>query len=296
MRHRLQLILCAGALCLSGAGASLEPSSADTRTVLGEWVGTYTCGQGLTGLTLTIAEATPTSARALFHFYADPSNPRVPTGCFTMDGSYDPADDQLRLTGQEWLLRPVGYQLVSFDGIVDAQGKRFDGIVTGQRAPLRGCTTFQLARTASPAPPSERCLIPGAHAAQADQPSAGAIADVLTTEGRIDLNILFDFAEATIRPDSAAQLDELGRVLLSPALADRRIGIYGHTDAAGSAELNLKLSQERAAAVRDYLVERFKAQASRFDVRGFGSEQLKLRDAPLDAANRRVEIVVMVEP
>jgi len=295
MRHRLKLTLGIGTICVSGWVAALESSSADGRTVVGEWVGTYTCGQGLTGLTLTIADASPTSARALFHFYADPSNPRVPIGCFTMDGSYDPADGRLRLTGQDWLVRPSGYQVVSFDGIVDAEGKHFEGIVAGKRAPLRGCTTFHLARTASPAPPSERCVLPGAPAEQADQMSAGAIADALTTQGRIDLNILFDFAEATIRPGSAAQLDELGRILLSPALAKHRIGIYGHTDATGPADFNLRLSQERATAVRDYLVERFEAPVARFDARGFGKEQLKLRDAPLDEANRRVEIVVLGE-
>jgi len=295
MRRWLQLCLCVGTLWLPGPGMALEASSADARTVLGEWVGTYTCAQGLTGLTLTIAEATPTSARALFHFYADPSNPRVPTGCFTMHGDYDPSAGRLRLTGQDWLLRPGGYQVVSFDGIVDAEGKHFEGTVSGRNAPLRGCTTFELARTASPAPQSERCALPDAPAAQADQASAGTIADALTAQGRIDLNILFDFAEATIRPDGASQLDELGRILLSPVFADRRIGIYGHTDAAGSAELNLRLSQERAVAVRDYLVRRFEMPAARFEARGFGKEQLKLHDAPLDEANRRVEIVVLAE-
>lgn len=293
MRRKLYRALCVAVLCLSGSSVALASSNPDTRTVLGQWVGTYTCAQGLTGLTLTIAEATPTRARALFHFYADPRNPRVPTGCFTMDGGYDPVDGRLRLGGQDWLLRPGGYQVVSFDGTVDAEGRRFAGIVTGKRAPLRGCTTFHLARAPSPAPTPERCVLPDAPAAQADQASAGVIADALTAQGRIDLNILFDFAKATIRPDGASQLDELGRILLSPALATRRIGIYGHTDAAGAADLNLKLSQARATAVRDYLVERFKTPVTRFEARGFGKQRLKLRDAPLDEANRRVEIVVL---
>jgi outer membrane protein OmpA-like peptidoglycan-associated protein len=295
MRRALRLALCCGAILLSGLVAAQQTSGADARTVLGEWVGTYTCAQGLTGLTLTITEATPTSARALFHYYADPRNPRVPTGCFMMDGSYDPTSGRLRLDGRNWLLRPAGYQLVSFDGDVDAEGRRFEGKVTGARAPLRGCTTFQLARTASPQPPPAPCVLADAPPAQADRTSAGAIAEALAADGRIDLNILFDFAKATLRPDGTSQLDELGRILLSPALAERRIGIYGHTDAAGSAELNRKLSQARADAVRDYLVERFKAPASRFDARGFGKERLKLPHAPLDEANRRVEIVVLEE-
>lgn len=282
-----------GALLFSGMSQAQGTAGADARTVLGSWVGTYTCAQGLTGLTLTLAEATPTRARALFHFYADPRNPRVPTGCFTMDGHYDPGSSRLRLNGQDWLLRPGGYQVVSFDGTVDAEGRRFEGTVTGKRAPLAGCTRFHLARAPSPAPTPERCVMADAPPAQADQASAGTIAQALADQGRIDLNILFDFARATIRPDGVSQLDELGRTLLTPALAKHRIGIYGHTDAAGAADLNRKLSQARADAVRDYLVTRFNAPASRFDARGFGKDRLRLPQAPLDEANRRVEIVIL---
>lgn len=291
--YGLRLALCTGVLLFSGTGWAQQPPEAEARTVLGTWVGTYTCAQGLTGLTLTLAEATPTRARALFHFYADPRNPRVPTGCFTMDGHYDPGSSRLRLNGQDWLLRPGGYQVVSFDGTVDAEGKRFEGTVSGKRAPLRGCTLFHLARAPSPAPASDRCVLPGVPSAQANQASAGVIADALAAAGRIDLDILFDFAKATIRPDGVSQLDELGRTLLTPALAERRIGIYGHTDAAGAADLNRKLSQARADAVRDYLVTRFNAPASRFDARGFGKDRLRLPQAPLDEANRRVEIVIL---
>lgn len=280
----------AGSVAAAEGGASSPEALAATgaRTVLGEWVGTYICAQGLTGLTLTIAEATPTSAKAMFHFYADPRNPRVPTGCFTMDGSYDPGSGRVLLRGRDWLMRPGGYRVVSFDGLVDAEGRQFEGKVT-----LAGCKTFELSRQPSPAPRLEKCVFPDAPPPQADQADAGAIADALTGEGRIDLNILFDFAKAVIRPDGMSQLDELGRILMSPALEPRRVGIYGHTDAAGSAELNLNLSRERAEAVRDYLVERFAAPPERFETRGFGKERLKLPDAPLDEANRRVEIVLL---
>jgi outer membrane protein OmpA-like peptidoglycan-associated protein len=293
-RNQLQLALCGVVLLgFAGVGIAQESKGSADRTVLGEWVGTYTCAQGLTGLTLTIAEATPTRSQALFHFYADPRNPRVPTGCFVMDGSYDPATGRLRLDGRTWLVRPGGYQVVAFEGDVDAEGRHFAGTVTGVRAPLRGCTTFQLARAASPQPPPAACVPPDAPAAQPNQASAGVIADALAAEGRIDLDILFDFGKATIRADGASQLDELGRIVLAPALAERRIGIYGHTDAAGSAELNRELSQARADAVRDYLVDRFKAPAARFEARGFGKDRLRLPHSPLDEANRRVEIVVL---
>jgi len=277
------------ALSVLPGAAMVQPAPADTRTVLGEWVGTYTCAQGLTGLTLTLTEATPTSANALFHFYADPRNPRVPTGCFSMDGGYDPASGQLALKGGPWLLRPAGYSVVSFDGRVDAEGRHFEGVVRGPS----GCTTFALARAPSPATPQPKCVLPDTPVVQPDQASAGVIAEALGGDGRIDLNILFDFAQASIRPDSVPQLDELGRILLSPALLPRRIGIRGHTDAVGAAEANRSLSMRRAQAVLEHLVRRFGADPARFDVQGFGEDQLKYPDRPDDAANRRVEIVLL---
>jgi outer membrane protein OmpA-like peptidoglycan-associated protein len=275
------------ALGILPGAAMAQPAPADTRTVLGEWVGTYTCAQGLTGLTLTLSEATPGSAQALFHFYADPRNPRVPTGCFSMDGGYDPASGQLTLRGGHWLLRPAGYSVVAFEGRVDAEGRHFEGVVRGPS----GCTTFALARAPSPATPQPKCVLPDAPAAQPDQASAGVIAEALGGDGRIDLNILFDFAQASIRPDSAPQLDELGRILMSPALLPQRIGIHGHTDAVGSADANRSLSLRRAQAVRDHLVQRFGADPARFDVLGFGEDQLKHPERPESEANRRVEIV-----
>ncbi|MGM0855862.1 MAG: OmpA family protein [Pseudomonadota bacterium] len=264
----------------------LETSGSASGSVLGKWVGTYTCAQGLTGVTLSIAEATSIRARAMFHFYADPRNPNVPSGCFTMDGNYEPSTGELQLKGSEWLLRPSNYRLVSFNGIIDAEGRDFQGLVSG--APR--CTTFNLTRQPSPAPENAECEI-DTRTSQADQMNAGTIRKVLTEEGSIDLNILFDFAEATIRPDSRNQLDELGRILLSPALAEHRIGIYGHTDAMGSEESNQNLSEQRAVSVRDYLIKQFNIQSERFEVRGFGKERLKNPNAPLDEVNRRVEIV-----
>lgn len=284
-----RLILGLTALCAPLLSVATDTLPADTRTVLGQWVGTYTCAQGLTGLTLTLTEATPTRAQALFHFYADPRNPRVPTGCFTMTGRYDAATGQLALRGGQWLLRPSGYRVVSFNGLVDARGQAFEGKVAGPA----GCTTFALSRQPSPAPATPACQLADAPAAQTDAASAGRIADALVAEGRIDLNILFDFGRASLRTDDTRQLDELGRILMSPDLAQRRIGIHGHTDGVGTAEANRVLSLQRATTVRDYLVRHFKAEASRFEVEGHGKDRLKLPQSPEDGANRRVEILLL---
>lgn len=285
------LALCAALPALAVADDSnpreTESSAPGTGSVIGEWVGTYTCSQGLTGITLTIAEATPTSTQALFHFYADPRNPKVPTGCFTMTGSYDPASGRLDLKQERWLLRPGGYSMVGFAGAVDAAGSAFTGRVT--RA---GCGEFELGRNPSPVAAPAACELP-LPPVQAGQASAGLIGDELAARGAIDLEILFEFAQATLLPDSRGQLDELGRVLLTAQFAGRRIGLYGHTDAAGSDAVNLPLSQARAEAVRRYLVERFRIDEGRLEARGFGAGRLRVPEAPLDAGNRRVEVVVL---
>ena len=281
----LMLLLGAGAAVQAGAQPAPSPPS---RSVLGPWVGTYVCAQGLTGLTLSIAEATPTQARALFHFYADPRNPRVPTGGFTMTGTYDPASGRLQLKGGDWLLKPGGYRVVHFDGHVDAEGRRFTGQVSGAPA----CKQFDLARAATPATPPAACAV-AMPVAQADLQDAGRIGDALAGTGRVDLNILFDFARATIRDDSLPQLDELGRTLLAPPLSERRVGIHGHTDVVGGDDVNLRLSRQRAAAVADYLVRTFGIPSQRLDVQGFGESRLKQPHAPEAEANRRVEIVLL---
>jgi hypothetical protein len=78
---------------------SRPQSSEDGPSVLGPWTGTYTCLQGLTAVSLTVTETHAGRAEALFHFYADPSNPGVPTGCFTQSGTYNPRTRQLALRG-----------------------------------------------------------------------------------------------------------------------------------------------------------------------------------------------------
>lgn len=122
--------------------------------------------------------------------------------------------------------------------------------------------------------------------------TAAAIADALKTQGSIALrNILFDTGKATLRPESAAELALVVEVLKAdPAL---RLEVQGHTDNTGTAAANLTLSQQRAAAVRDYLVTTGGIAAARLTSAGFGDTKPV---APNDtdagrALNRRVELV-----
>lgn len=85
----------------------LGPSPA---TLTGTWAGTYTCAQGLTGLRLVIQAAAGGTLTATFNFFAVASNPSVPSGSYTMTGTYSSAG--VKLTQKQWISQPSGYEMV----------------------------------------------------------------------------------------------------------------------------------------------------------------------------------------
>lgn len=120
--------------------------------------------------------------------------------------------------------------------------------------------------------------------ASASAPSASASAP------SVSLQILFQSGSAKLMPESESLLNKLSKAVNAPALSSYHFKIAGHTDAAGSADYNQKLSERRAAAVREYLVSNG-IESSRLSSTGFGESQLKDPNAPLDNVNRRVEII-----
>jgi len=107
----------------------------------------------------------------------------------------------------------------------------------------------------------------------------------------VDVQILFAFDSAEILPEALPSLNELGKALSDPTLKGASILIAGHTDAKGSADYNLALSQRRAESVKVFLVKTYHIDDGRLAVIGFGEEQLKNKDDPLADENRRVQIV-----
>ncbi len=108
--------------------------------------------------------------------------------------------------------------------------------------------------------------------------------DVLTATFKSEL--LFDFDSATLKPGAYAEIDRVAAVLRR--YPDTNIRIEGHTDARGSEAYNLQLSQQRAQAVKNALVQRG-VQAGRVQALGYGESQ---QVSASDAANRRVNIVI----
>lgn len=67
--------------------------------------------------------------------------------------------------------------------------------------------------------------------------------------------------------------------------------IAGNTDAKGSREYNIKLSQLRADAIRDALINPFGISPSRIETVGLGEEQMLNSRNPEAAENRRVQLI-----
>lgn len=106
-----------------------------------------------------------------------------------------------------------------------------------------------------------------------------------------DLEIYFDFNSAEITPQARASLEPLGSALSHPRLATYRFVLVGHTDGKGGAEFNQRLSERRAASVRDYLVAQYKIAPDRLDTYGRGKTALKNTQQPDAGENRRVQVI-----
>lgn len=104
--------------------------------------------------------------------------------------------------------------------------------------------------------------------------------------------IYFDFDKATLRPES---FPELGRVVeLMENNPTLEIEISGHTDDKGSDDYNLKLSQNRANAVKKYVVNK-KISSSRIMAKGYGERQPEVSNDSDEnrQINRRVQFTVL---
>jgi len=124
--------------------------------------------------------------------------------------------------------------------------------------------------------------------------SASRMKEELDAKGFIAIyGIKFDTGKATIKPDSEKTLAEIGKLLND--YKDLKLSIEGHTDNVGDKASNQKLSEQRAASVKDYLVKNFKIDASRLATKGYGDTKPVADNKTEEgrAKNRRVELVKM---
>lgn len=114
----------------------------------------------------------------------------------------------------------------------------------------------------------------------------------LMSEGKISTNgILFDSGSANIQPQSLGIVRQISQVLMQDDSI--KLNIIGHTDSDGPDDSNLKLSKERAEAVKTALVNIYNISANRLTTEGKGESEpvADNNTASGKAQNRRVEFV-----
>jgi flagellar motor protein MotB len=114
----------------------------------------------------------------------------------------------------------------------------------------------------------------------------------LISEGAVSTNgILFDSGSANIQPQSMGIILQISQVLQQEA--GMNLKIVGHTDADGSDESNIKLSKERAEAVKNALVNVYNIEGNRLSAEGKGELEPVGDNGTPDgkAQNRRVEFI-----
>lgn len=109
--------------------------------------------------------------------------------------------------------------------------------------------------------------------------------------GNTRLLIFFDFDKSTLQKESIPELERAVAFLRKNS--SLKITLEGHTDDVGGEEYNKKLSESRAAAVKDYLVSK-QIEAERINTLGYGLSKplVKEKTDEARAANRRVEMKI----
>jgi outer membrane protein OmpA-like peptidoglycan-associated protein len=117
-----------------------------------------------------------------------------------------------------------------------------------------------------------------------------ALGLVMTLDSK---SIRFDFDKATIKPEYRDILNRIAGILMT--LKGHSIAVYGYTDDVGNQTYNLQLSQRRAEAVRDFLVQTGIPATTITSAKGFGKSDPRVPgdSEQARAANRRVEIAIV---
>jgi photosystem I P700 chlorophyll a apoprotein A2 len=125
-------------------------------------------------------------------------------------------------------------------------------------------------------------------------------AKVTDREIRIDLaaDVLFDFDKYTLRPAADESLGKVAQV--AAKYPDAPLLIEGHTDGKGTHAYNMTLSDNRAAAVKNWLVDKGGIKASRMTTKGWGETKPVAPNKKADGSddpegrqkNRRVELTL----
>jgi outer membrane protein OmpA-like peptidoglycan-associated protein len=121
------------------------------------------------------------------------------------------------------------------------------------------------------------------------------IAPELTKLPTFNADIQFDTDTPIVRPDSYQTIGRIADALVNSTLLPYEFLIVGHVESTGRRENNVLLSQRRADAVRDILVNTFKISSKRLQPVGLGEEQLLDPARPNAAANSQTQIMTVAK-
>ena len=108
----------------------------------------------------------------------------------------------------------------------------------------------------------------------------------------VDLVVQFDFDSAKLQDLAKPLLDNLASAMKNDRLMNLRFSVEGHTDAKGTEAYNMNLSQKRANAVVQYLVDSG-VESDRLIGKGKGFGELLYPERPQAPENRRVRVTTL---
>jgi OOP family OmpA-OmpF porin len=107
----------------------------------------------------------------------------------------------------------------------------------------------------------------------------------------LNMRVTFNNGSAVLTPAGRANVEAVAdRLVHNPKLAERKFLVEGHTDAVGSRDYNVALSESRAQAVAEYM-QSLGVSPDRILTHGYGFDKPLGGLAPTNGMNRRVEIV-----
>src|SRR5262245_55605480 len=108
-------------------------------------------------------------------------------------------------------------------------------------------------------------------------------------------DIAFDVDTPIVQPESYQTVGRIADALVHSSLLPYTILIVGHIEANGKREANAILSQRRADAIREILVNTFKISAKRIQSVGLGEEQLLDSARPTAPVNNQIQIMTLAK-
>jgi len=108
-----------------------------------------------------------------------------------------------------------------------------------------------------------------------------------------NFNIQFDIDTPIILPVSYEMVGRLADALVNAPLLPYTFLIVGHSQSTGKREANVILSQRRADAVRDVLINTFKISSKRLQSLGLGEEQFIDQAHPASPVNQQIQVVTI---